>query len=156
MPDLHVDAVHAFWDSYDRRTLYRVIVAIEKVEHWALDGNPAVDAALIQLGEAMDQAGSGVDISEEAKVIRVLINTRASRALRILQSLDIAKSGTASQILMYAEEASSSGEGGKTPDPYSQLFLRRNLVFERLQLLSRVFAPQRISLILKAMEQSSE
>lgn len=154
MPDLHLDAVHAFWDSYDRRTLYRVIVAIERVEHWVLDGHPAVDAALIRLGEVMDQA-SGVEISEEGKIIRVLINTRASRALRILQSLDIAKSGTASQILMFAEEASEAKEG-KTPDQHAKLFLRRNLVFERLQLLSRVFAPQRISLILKALEKHSE
>jgi intracellular multiplication protein IcmW len=154
MPDLHLDAVHAFWDSYDRRTLYRVIVAIERVEYWMLDSNPAVEAALIRLGEVMDHA-SNFELSEEAKIIRVLINTRASRALRILQSLDIAKSGTASQILMFAEEASAGGEG-KSPDAYAQLFLRRNLVFERLQLLSRVFAPQRVSLILKALEENSE
>ena len=154
MPDLHLDALNAFWDSYDRRTLYRVIVALERVEHWMLDSIPAVEAALIQLGEAMDQA-SGFELTAEAKVVRVLANSRASRALRILQALDIAKPGSASQLLMYAEEASTEGEG-KIPDRCAQLFLRRNLVFERLQLLSRVFAPQRISLILKALEQQSE
>jgi intracellular multiplication protein IcmW len=154
MPDLHLDAVHAFWDSYDRRTLYRVIVAIERVEHWVMDSDPAIETALIRLGEVIDQAGS-FELSEEAKIIRVLASTRASRALRLLQSLDIAKSGTASSLLMFAEEASAEGEG-KTPDKHAQLFLRRNLVFERLQLLSRVFAPQRVSLILKALEQHSE
>lgn len=154
MPDLHLDAVHAFWDSYDRRTLYRVIVALERVEHWALDGDPAVEAALIRLGEVIDLAGS-FELSQEAKIIRVLTSTRASRALRLLQALDIAKSGSASQLLMFAEEASSEGEG-KTPDRHAKLFLRRNLVFERLQLLSRVFAPQRVSLVLKALEQYSE
>lgn len=154
MPDLHLDAVHAFWDSYDRRTLYRVIVALERVEHWILDNAPEVEAALIRLGEVMDQS-SGFELSEEGKVIRVLANTRAGRALRILQALDIAKPGSASQILMYAEEASAEGEG-KTPDKYAKIFLRRNLVFERLQLLSRVFAPQRVSLVLKALEQQGE
>ncbi len=154
MPDLHLDSVHAFWDSYDRRTLYRVIVALERVEHWVIDGQPAVEAALIRLGETMDQ-GHAVDLSEEGKIIRVLINTRASRALRLLQAMDIAKPGSASQILMFAEEAASSAEG-KTPDPFAQLFLRRNLVFERLQLLSRIFANQRITLVLKALEQQSE
>lgn len=154
MPDLHLDSVHAFWDSYDRRTLYRVIVAIERVEHWVLDSHPAVDAALIRLGQVMDQ-GHSVDLSQEASIIRVLINTRASRALRLLQAMDIAKPGTASQILMFAEEAANSAEG-KTPDPLAQLFLRRNLVFERLQLLSRIFANQRVSLVLKALEQQSE
>ncbi len=154
MPDLHLDAVNAFWDSYDRRTLYRVIVALERVENWVIDDIPEIEAALIRLGEVMDQA-SGFELSEEAKFIRVLANTRAGRALRLLQALDIAKPGSASQLLMYAEEASAEGEG-KTPDPVSQLFLRRNLVFERLQLLSRVFAPQRVSLVLKALEQQDE
>lgn len=154
MPDLHLDAVHAFWDSYDRRTLYRVIVAIEHVEHWVADNIPEIEAALIRLGEVMDR-NTGFELSEEAKIIRILISTRAGRALRLLQSLDIAKPGTASQILMFAEESNESGEG-KTPNPYAALFLRRNLVFERLQLLSRVFAPPRVSLILKALEQQSE
>lgn len=154
MPDLHLDAVHAFWDSYDRRILYRVIVGIERVEHWVLDSHPAVEAALIRLGEVMDE-GHSFELAEQAKIIRVLASIRAGRALRLLQSLDIAKPGTASQILMFAEEASATGEG-KTPDPYAQLFLRRNLVFERLQLLSRVFASQRVSMVLKALEQSSE
>jgi intracellular multiplication protein IcmW len=154
MPDLHLDAVNAFWDSYDRRTLYRVIVALERVEQWVLDHHPAVEAAIIRLGEVIDQS-QGFELTEEGKVIRVLANTSAGRALRLLQALDIAKPGTASQLLMFAEEASQSGEG-KSPDKHAQLFLRRNLVFERLQLLSRVFAPQRVSLILKALEQHSE
>jgi intracellular multiplication protein IcmW len=154
MPDLHLDAVNAFWDSYDRRTLYRVIIALERVEHWVLDGDPAVETALIRLGEAMDQTSS-FELTEDTKFIRVLANTRASRALRLLQALDIVKPGSASQLLMHAEEASAAGEG-KTPDPQAQLFLRRNLVFERLQLLSRVFAPQRVSLILKVLEQQTE
>jgi len=154
MPDLHVDSVHAFWDSYDRRILYRVIVALERVESWVMDGSPAYEEAIIRLGEVMDLS-PGFELSDEGKVIRVLASTHASRALRILQSLDVAKAGTASQLLMFAEEASSEAEG-KIPNRYAQLFLRRNLVFERLQLLSRVFAPQRISLVLKAVEQQTE
>ena len=154
MPDLHLDAVNAFWDSYDRRTLYRVIIALEKVESWVIDDIPEVEMALIRLGEVMDQSSS-FELTEEAKFIRILANTRASKALRLLQALDIAKPGSASQLLMYAEEASQEGEG-KTPDPYAQSFLRRNLVIERLQLLSRVFAPQRLSVILKALEQQDE
>lgn len=153
MPDLHKDAIHAFWDSYDRRTLYRVIVALESVEGWRLDENPEIESGLLALGQAIDMSGGDFDIDEK-KMVRILANTGASRALRILQSLDIAKPGTASQLLMYAEEA---GEEGKADaDPYAQLFLKRNLVFERLQLLSRVFSPQRISLVLRALENRHE
>ena len=102
----------------------------------------------------MDRTG-GFELTEEEKFVRVLANTRASRALRLLQALDIAKPGAASQLLRFAEEAGIEG-GGKSPDRHAQLFLRRNLVFERLQLLSRVFAPQRVSLVLKALEQQNE
>ncbi|MBP6103838.1 MAG: type IVB secretion system protein IcmW [Gammaproteobacteria bacterium] len=152
MPDLHLDAVHAFWDSYDRRTLYRVIVALERVEHWVLDSNEQVEATLLQLGEAMDHAPD-FTLDQEAAFVRVLATVRASRALRLLQALDAAKPGAASQLLMYAE--GHTGAEASTPDPFAELFLRRNLVFERLQLLSRVFAPQRVSLVLKALEQSA-
>ncbi len=152
MPDLHLDAVHAFWDSYDRRTLYRVIVALERVEHWTLDNTESVEAALLQLGTLMDQTPD-VTLDQEAAFVRVLATVRASRALRLLQALDAAKPGAASQLLMYAE--GNTGAEASTPDPFAELFLRRNLVFERLQLLSRVFAPQRVSLVLKALEQSA-
>lgn len=155
MPDLHVESVHAFWDSYDRRTLYRVIVAIEHVEHWVIDGVPEIDVALNHLGEIMDQAQGNFELINQPELIRVFIQTRASRALRILQAMDIAKPGTASQILMFAEESSEAGDGNSL-NKYSKLFLRRNLVFERLQLLSRVFANQRVSLVLKALEQQGE
>jgi intracellular multiplication protein IcmW len=152
MPDLHLDAVHAFWDSYDRRTLYRVIVALERVEHWTLDNTESVETALLQLGTVMDQIPD-LSLDQEAAFVRVLATVRASRALRLLQALDAAKPGAASQLLMYAE--GNTGAEASTPDPFAELFLRRNLVFERLQLLSRVFAPQRVSLVLKALEQSA-
>jgi len=152
MPDLHLDAVHAFWDSYDRRTLYRVIVALERVEHWTLDNTESVETALLQLGTVMDQIPD-LSLDQEAAFVRVLATVRASRALRLLQALDAAKPGAASQLLMYAE--GNTGAEASTPDPFAELFLRRNLVFERLQLLSRVFAPQRVSLVLKVLEQSA-
>ena len=71
--------------------------------------------------------------------------------MRILQSLDMARPGTASQLLMYAEDA-SEGKNGKTLDPHAKIFISRNLVFERMQLLSRVFSPQRVTLVVKSLE----
>jgi intracellular multiplication protein IcmW len=155
MPDLHNDAINAFWDSYDRRTLYRVIVSLEAVEHWAIDQEADIEPAYLELGHTIDMAGDFDVAKYEEKLVRVLASTHASRAMRILQALDLAKPGTASQLLMYAEEASED-KNNKVGDRYAKLFLRRNLVFERLQLLSRVFSPQRISLVLKALEYRNE
>jgi intracellular multiplication protein IcmW len=155
MPDLHNDAINAFWDSYDRRTLYRVIVSLERVEHWAIDQEADIEPALLELGRVIDMAGDFDITKNEGKIIRVLTSTHASRAMRILQALDLIKPGTASQLLMYAEE-DGEDKNNKVGDRYAKLFLRRNLVFERLQLLSRIFSPQRISLILKALEYRNE
>lgn len=150
MPDLHTDAIHAFWDSYDRRTLYRVIVALERVEHWAMDEEPELEPAMLELGRVIDYAADFDVAGYEEPLIRILASTKSSRAMRILQSLDLAKPGSASQLLMYAED---HAKGDTTPaNAHIKLFLQRNLVFERLQLLSRVFAPPRISLVLKALE----
>ena len=154
MPDLHTDAIHAFWDSYDRRTLYRIIVSLENMEHWAVDKEPDIDPAVIELGRSIDLA-SDIEITDESKVIRVLANTSASRAMRILQSIDMIRPGLASQILMKAEETSQD-KNGNIGDRFAKLFLQRNLVFERLQLLSRVFDPQRIALVLNALEKVNE
>lgn len=150
MPDLHKDAVHAFWDSYDRRTLYRVIVALERVETWMLDEEPEIEPALLELGRVIDFAGDFDVSGNEDSLIRILASTKSSRAMRILQAIDLAKPGTASQLLMYAEDHAKSDT--TAANAHVKLFLQRNLVFERLQLLSRVFAPPRISLVLKALE----
>lgn len=155
MPDLHRDAIHAFWDSYDRRTLYRVIVSLERKEYWAVDQEAEIEPAILELGHALDMAHDIDFFGQEVKIVRVLANTKVSRAMRILQAVDMAKPGTASNLLMYAEKASADS-GGKVGDRHAKVFLKRNLVFERLQLLSRVFAPQRIALIIKALETWSE
>lgn len=154
MPDLSKESIHAFWDSYDRKTLYRIIVALENVEHWVVDEDEKITPKMEELGEAIDNARS-FDIDNEDLFIRMLANIRSSKAMRILQALDAEKPGTASQLLMHAEEQAEDSDD-TSGNKYSKLFIRRNLVFERLQLLSRVFAPQRISLILNSLERAEE
>jgi intracellular multiplication protein IcmW len=63
-----------------------------------------------------------------------------------LQALDIVHPGSASKILIHAEETSSSSF-----DP-AGFFLKRNIVFERLRLLARVFSEYRLKLVSKALE----
>ena len=65
--------------------------------------------------------------------------------LCVLQSIDTAHPGGASKVLMYAEENSTSNQD------IPGLFLRRNIVFERLRLLGRVFAEERVDIVMKAL-----
>lgn len=147
MPDLRNEAIHAFWDNYDRRTVYRIIVALEKVEAWSADRSPKVQALLEELGNVLDKV-SQFNLPDESKLITLLAHISAGKALCLLQAFETLKTGTASRLLMYAEEHSE----GPKQDPDARLFLKRNLIFERLQLLSRLFSPQRMALILRALE----
>lgn len=152
MPDMSKESVHAFWHDYDKRTLYRIVTSMEGIESWAADDDPRVEEALLRLGSILDDLRD-IEIKDEAVLIKILANTHSGRALRLMQFLDQIKPGTASKLLLYAED--------QTKDPvnknrYADLFLKRNLAFERLQLLGRVFAPERINLVLKALESNHE
>lgn len=152
MPDLSLEAVHAFWHDYDKRTLYRIVTSMEGIEDWAADTDPKVDELLMQLGHQLDEI-TDFEITDEAVLIKVLANMHSGRALRLMQFLDVLKPGTASKLLIYAEEQTKDAAN---KNRYADLFLKRNLAFERLQLLGRVFAPERINLVLKALESSDE
>lgn len=148
MPDLSLAASHEFWKEYPDPMIYRVIAFMEGVENWTFDGNPELEEALTELGKELEDIGK-LDLnalSHEELFIRFGNYLRTSRVLRLLQAIDSVHPGSASKVLMYAEEHSES-----VNDP-AGLFLRRNIVFERLRLLGRVFSAQRINLVLKALE----
>ena len=66
------------------------------------------------------------------------------RSLRILHHLDTAHPGAAAKILMYAERIQKA-------ETIPELFLKRNIIFERLRLFSRVFAENRLNAIQKLL-----
>jgi len=145
MPDLSPDAVRTFWQERHDYALYRIIASMEAVETWPLDGDLGYEAAVKELSDFFDGLQS-FELAEEEKLIRVLTSLKSSRALRLLQFIDTLQPGSASKLLIYAEVASSSSED------LPGFFLKRNLVFERLQLLGRIFAPERFALVTKALE----
>jgi intracellular multiplication protein IcmW len=148
MPDLSTEAVHQFWNQYEDRMIYKVISFMEGVETWTVDSDPEFEAAIAELGKQLDDI-STIDLAELAEqeaFIRTANGLHSGRALRLLQIIDIAHPGSASKLLIHAEEVS------KNPQDAPGLFLRRNIVFERLRLLSRVFSPERFALVLKAIE----
>lgn len=146
MPDLSLADCHRFWHEYEDPIIYRVVAFMEGVEDWTLDGDPTLEEAIRELGTVLEDVGA-VDLKQEDDLIKLAAHIKASRNLRLLQALDTAHPGAASKLLMHAEANSAARE------PISELFLRRNIVFERLRLLTRIFAPDRIELILNALEE---
>jgi len=145
MPDLSNQSCHEFWHEYRDPMIYRVVSFMESVEDWTLDGDPGFEEAMQRLGDYLENIGN-IDLQNEEEFIKVAAYIKAGRGLRLLQTLDTAFPGAASKLLMYAEEHSTSS------DDVPGLFLRRNIVFERLRLLGRVFAPERFALIVQALE----
>lgn len=145
MPDLSSQASHQFWKDYNDRTIYKVISFMESVETWTLDNDSALEEAIQELGDVLEHLGRQ-DLQEQDNFVLLCANIRMSRELRLLQCMDTANPGSASKLLVYAEQKS------RDPEDTPGLFLRRNVVFERLRLLTRVFAQERINLVLKALE----
>ena len=146
MPSIDLHASHEFWKNYEDPMIFRVISFMEGVESWTLDGNPELETAIKKLGDELDQI-THFELSKEELFVTLCAHLKTSRILRLLQAIDTIDPGSASKVLMFAEE-------NNTPDNLlAGLFLRRNIVFERLRLLARVFAPQRFELVLKALEQ---
>lgn len=148
MPKLDLQSSHEFWKEYEDPSIYRVISFMESVEGWTLDGDPAIEAAINTIGDTLEQLNR-FELGKEEQFVTLCAHLKTSRILRILQAIDTIDPGSASKVLMYAEE-------NNTPDNIiCGLFLRRNIVFERLRLLSRVFSQQRFDLILQALEQEN-
>ncbi|QMT58959.1 MULTISPECIES: type IVB secretion system protein IcmW [unclassified Legionella] len=148
MPDLSHEASAQYWFEYIDPMIYRVITFMESVEDWTLDGNPEFEQAMEQLGKELDDIEK-IDmslLSEEDKFIRIVGNIKSGRGLRLLQAIDTVHPGSASRVLIHAEETSTGSH-----DP-AGVFLKRNIVFERLRLLSRVFCQYRLKLVLRALE----
>jgi intracellular multiplication protein IcmW len=143
--DLSPEAVKEFWLIRHDNALWRIISSMEAVETWTLDGEPEFEAAVTKLCKTLENA-ENFELIQEDNFIKILTSLKASRALRLLQYLDSLKPGTASKLLVHAEVASND------PSDTPGFFLKRNLVFERLQLLGRVFAVERVKLVLDAIE----
>jgi len=148
MPDLSHEASAQYWFEFVDPMIYRVIMFLESVEHWTLDGNPELEAAITQLGKELDDIDA-IDMNSmghEERFIQLVGNIKSGRGLRLLQAIDVAHPGSASRVLIHAEENTLS-----STDP-AGFFLKRNIVFERLRLLSRVFSEYRLRLVAKALE----
>ncbi|HLB56717.1 MAG TPA: type IVB secretion system protein IcmW [Coxiellaceae bacterium] len=147
MPNLSYQEVHQFWRDYQDPMIHRVITFMESVEDWTLDGDPELEAAIKKLGDALEDIGN-IDLQQENPIIPILAHIKTGRGLRLLMCLDMAYPGAAAKVLMKAEETTKSQADN------AGLFLRRNIVFERLRLLGRVFGEDRLKLVIKALEES--
>ena len=145
MPNFSYAACHEYWFNFEDKSVYKIINMMESIESWVIDGDAELESSIEALGDCMEEI-ENIDLKHQEKFIQVIAQLKISRALRILQALDTALPGAAAKILEYAEKTSDRNSDSK-------LFLSRNVIFERLRLLSRVLAPDRLVLIQSAIEE---
>ncbi|KTC96526.1 intracellular multiplication protein IcmW [Legionella geestiana] len=148
MPDLSHEGSCQYWYEYVDPMIYRVITFMESVEEWTADGNPELEEAIAKLGKALDDIEK-VDMSSlghEDDFVRLVGNIKTGRGLRLLQAIDMVHPGSASRVLVHAEEKTLGSHDA------AGFFLKRNIVFERLRLLGRVFCEYRLNLVQRALE----
>lgn len=144
MPDLSRESVHAFWHEYDARILYRIVSSIEATESW-VKSDEETQQLIIDLGDILDSAADITELSQET-LVQLMTSIPFAQALRLMHAVEGKRPGSISEILLWAEQQKSG------PDSPAKIFLRRNVVFERLQLCARIFSPERLNLVKKALE----
>jgi intracellular multiplication protein IcmW len=149
MAELDQQSSLQYWKNYPDGMIFRVIGLMESVENWTLDDHPEVESILTELGEALETI-TQFELKNQEDYIRLGNHLHMSRILRLMQAIDTTHPGSASRLLMHAEQNTLSDS-----DPEG-LFLRRNIVFERLRLLGRVFSIERLDLIKTAMQAQEE
>ncbi|OGV44114.1 MAG: phosphoesterase [Legionellales bacterium RIFCSPHIGHO2_12_FULL_42_9] len=148
MPDLSHEASLKYWFDYVDPMIYRVIVFLESVEVWTLDGKKELEDVIEKIGKELDDIEK-IDLNalgHEEIFIRLAANIKSGRGLRLLQTIDMVHPGSASKVLIHAEETTTGSH-----DP-AGIFLKRNIAFERLRLLARVFSTYRLQLVARALE----
>ncbi len=150
MANFDEKAVYEFWRSFQDPTIFKVINLMESVEGWTLDGDPEIEKALSNLAEAMKDLGK-VELSEEDLFMKVVSHLKTGRALSVLMHFNMAYGGAAAKVLSHAQSVRY-----KEGQEHTDYFLRRNLIFERLRLIGRVFSAERFKLVTDAFEGSDE
>ena len=142
---LSLKASHEFWSNFQEKSVYRSIVLLESVETGYLDGQADYEKKMTELGAALESAQKENMPSSES-VVRLLAYTKTSRYLRILQLMDSADPGSASKVIAFAEKSPRDHKD-------AQIFLRRNMLFERYRIYVRIFSKDRFKLVSSALEE---
>lgn len=149
MPDLSMETVHAFWHEYDQNILYKIVCSFEQSETWVVYDDKT-QQLISDLGDVLEKTVT-FDFLKQETLVELLTIMKFSQALRVMQFMESKTPGIIAKLLMWADEKKRNNQG----DHHINTFLRRNLVFERLQLLARVFSKERLDLLSKSLNHLS-
>lgn len=143
MPDLSHESALDFWKTFMGGSVAHIIQFIEHTEDW-VQLSAEDSAALEDFGKHLDNINSDTKINEQ-DVAEACATLHLSQKLRVMQALDAVSPGFATRMITSAEKNAMNSERSK-------MFLQRNLIFERMRIISRVFSKSRLQLVQKLYE----
>lgn len=144
MPDLSHESSIEFWNGFMNGSISHIIKFIEHTESWVDKESPNVVESLSKLGSFFDTATESSTLSAE-ELVKICAGLHLSQKLRIMQLSDSVSPGLATKMIKAAEDNASK-------DDLNKIFLQRNLIFERMRIISRLLSPHRIQLVQKIYE----
>ena len=137
-----------YWQQFPDPTVQQIIKAMESVEHWITGHSPETEQGLSQLGKSIESFKTApiLEFNYQEEIITILANIKTGRCIYLLHELEQCYPGITAKLISYAQEHCEY-----VGDPMS-VFLRRNIVFERLRIINRILSPKRIELIINALE----
>ena len=143
MPDLSHESALDFWKTFMGGSVAHIIQFIEHTEDWVQLSEEDL-TALDEFGRYLDNVTSDTSMNEK-DIAEVCAKLHLSQKLRIMQAVDAVSPGFATRMITAAEKNALSSE-------LSKMFLQRNLIFERMRIISRVFSKSRLQLVQKLYE----
>ena len=144
--DLSVSAVVAHWRRFG---VGDAVAAMEETETWTVDGTSEVEIALKNLaarlsGTSRETLTLSIS-SASGDVVDFMGYLKSGRALLMFRWLSDANPQLASILV---QEARESG------DDFGVILIERMRVLERQHLLSRVFSPERLALVMEILAEA--
>jgi hypothetical protein len=144
--DLSPAAVRSHWR---KQGVGDAVSAMEETESWTVDGTLEVEQVLQELASRLSATTSETVVlsvsSASADVVDFMGYLKSGRALLFFRWLSDVEPQLAS-ILVH--EARTSG------DDFGVILIERMRVLERQHLLSRVFSPERLALVLEILTEA--
>ena len=145
--DMSVEGCQRFWANFQDKSVSKIIELMEQVEDWTLDHDAEVAKKLEALGEALANAPTGRTVDDFDKILSLCVYLRMSVKLRFMQAMDQLDPGSAARLIQYAEKNQfSSSDAG--------LFLKRNIIFERMRMIARILQPERLDTLRKTLDKN--
>ena len=144
MPSFDLSSTRSFWTHYMGGAVINIIRFMELSEHNMLSQNEEVMDKLQTFGEALDDNDQAEKLALD-ELVKVAASLHMSQKLRLMQVVDNASPGKATQMISYAELNIDSS-------PLAKQFLFRNKKFESIRILQKVYHPNRLQTLMSLYE----